>query len=69
MIRSVRHMRLYSLKAVGVMGDNRVHQRVIALRAVETTDFITAYRFEWEFIGRVSTRIVNEVDGICRVFY
>jgi GMP synthase (glutamine-hydrolysing) len=53
------------------MGDNRVHQQVIALRTVETMDFMTAtaYRFEWEFIERVSTRIVNEVDGICRVFY
>jgi GMP synthase (glutamine-hydrolysing) len=58
-------------KAVGVMGDTRVHQQVIALRAVETTDFMTAtaYKFEWEFIERVSTRIVNEVDGVCRVFY
>ncbi len=62
---------LLPVKAVGVMGDNRVHQQVIALRAVETTDFMTAtaYRFEWEFIERVSTRIVNEVDGVCRVFY
>jgi GMP synthase (glutamine-hydrolysing) len=62
---------LLPVKAVGVVGDNRVRQQVIALRAVETTDFMTAtaYRFEWEFIERVSTRIVNEVDGVCRVFY
>jgi GMP synthase (glutamine-hydrolysing) len=62
---------LLPVKAVGVMGDNRVHQQVIALRAVETTDFMTAtaYHFDWEFIERVSTRIVNEVDGVCRVFY
>jgi GMP synthase (glutamine-hydrolysing) len=62
---------LLPVKAVGVMGDNRVHQQVIALRAVETTDFMTAtaYRFDWDFIERVSTRIVNEVDGVCRVFY
>jgi GMP synthase (glutamine-hydrolysing) len=62
---------LLPVKAVGVMGDKRVHQQVIALRAVETTDFMTAtaYRFDWDFIERVSTRIVNEVDGVCRVFY
>jgi GMP synthase (glutamine-hydrolysing) len=62
---------LLPVKAVGVMGDKRVHQQVIALRAVETTDFMTAtaYRFDWEFIERVATRIVNEVDGVCRVFY
>lgn len=62
---------LLPVKAVGVMGDRRVHQQVVALRAVETTDFMTAtaYRFDWEFIERVATRIVNEVDGVCRVFY
>lgn len=62
---------LLPVKAVGVMGDKRVHQQVIALRAVETTDFMTAtaYPFSWEFIAKVSTRIVNEVDGVCRVFY
>ncbi|KAL3419778.1 GMP synthase [Phlyctema vagabunda] len=62
---------LLPVKAVGVMGDRRVHQQVIALRAVETTDFMTAtfYKFDWDFIARVSTRIVNEVDGVCRVFY
>ena len=62
---------LLPVKAVGVMGDKRMHQQVIALRAVETTDFMTAtaYRFDWEFIERVSTRIVNEVDGVCRVLY
>jgi GMP synthase (glutamine-hydrolysing) len=62
---------LLPVKAVGVMGDKRVHQQVIALRAVETTDFMTAtaYRFDWDFIERVSTRICNEVDGVCRVVY
>ncbi|KAK2627765.1 hypothetical protein QTJ16_002411 [Diplocarpon rosae] len=62
---------LLPVKAVGVMGDKRVHQQVIALRAVCTTDFMTAniFRFEWEFLERVQTRIVNEVDGVCRVFY
>jgi GMP synthase (glutamine-hydrolysing) len=62
---------LLPVKAVGVMGDRRVHQQVIALRAVETTDFMTAnaYRFDWDFIERVGSRICNEVDGVCRVFY
>ncbi|KAI6711598.1 hypothetical protein JHW43_005876 [Diplocarpon mali] len=62
---------LLPVKAVGVMGDKRVHQQVIALRAVCTTDFMTAniFRFDWDFLERVQTRIVNEVDGVCRVFY
>ncbi|TVY24748.1 GMP synthase [glutamine-hydrolyzing] [Lachnellula hyalina] len=62
---------LLPVKAVGVMGDKRVHQQVISLRAVQTTDFMTAniFRFDWDFLERVSTRIVNEVDGICRVEY
>ncbi|KAI6247432.1 GMP synthase [Erysiphe necator] len=62
---------LLPVKAVGVMGDMRVHQQVITLRAVQTTDFMTAniYRFDWEFLEKVSTRICNEVDGVCRVVY
>jgi GMP synthase (glutamine-hydrolysing) len=62
---------LLPVKAVGVMGDKRVHQQVISLRAVQTTDFMTAniFRFDWDFLERVSTRIVNEVDGVCRVEY
>lgn len=62
---------LLPVKAVGVMGDKRVHQQVIALRAVCTTDFMTAniFRFDWDFLERVSSRITNEVDGVCRVFY
>ncbi len=62
---------LLPVKAVGVMGDKRVHAQVIALRAVETTDFMTAdwYPFDGEFLKRVSRRIVNEVDGVCRVVY
>ncbi|KAI9686218.1 MAG: GMP synthase (glutamine-hydrolyzing) [Bathelium mastoideum] len=62
---------LLPVKAVGVMGDKRVHSQVIALRAVETTDFMTADSFEFEhsFLRKVSTRIVNEVDGVCRVLY
>lgn len=59
------------VKAVGVMGDKRVHAQVVALRAVQTTDFMTAdvYPFDIKFLSRVSTRIVNEVDGVCRVVY
>lgn len=62
---------LLPVKAVGVMGDKRVHEQVIALRAVETTDFMTAdwYPFDGEFLKRVSRRIVNEVNGVCRVLY
>ncbi|KAF2230096.1 GMP synthase [Viridothelium virens] len=62
---------LLPVKAVGVMGDKRVHSQVIALRAVETTDFMTADSFEFKhtFLKRVSNRIVNEVDGVCRVSY
>jgi GMP synthase (glutamine-hydrolysing) len=62
---------LLPVKAVGVMGDKRVHAQVIALRAVETTDFMTAdwFPFDGAFLKRVSRRIVNEVDGVCRVVY
>ena len=62
---------LLPVKAVGVMGDKRVHEQVIALRAVETTDFMTAdwFPFDGEFLKRVSRRIVNEVNGVCRVLY
>lgn len=61
---------LLPVKAVGVMGDKRVHSQVVALRAVVTTDFMTAtaYEFEPAFLRKVSSRIVNEVDGVCRVF-
>jgi GMP synthase (glutamine-hydrolysing) len=53
------------------MGDQRVHDQIIALRAVETTDFMTAdwYPFDGEFLKKVSRRIVNEVKGVCRVVY
>lgn len=62
---------LGGVKAVGVMGDKRMHQQVICLRAITTTDFMTGtiFHFPWEFLDRVSTRIVNEVDGVCRVMY
>jgi len=61
---------LLPVRAVGVMGDQRVHNQVVALRAVVTTDFMTAtaYEFEPAFLRKVSSRIINEVLGVCRVF-
>ncbi|MCJ1391573.1 GMP synthase (glutamine-hydrolyzing) [Xylographa bjoerkii] len=58
-------------EVVGVMGDKRVYEQMVTLRAVKTTDFMTAtaYRFDWDFLERVSARIVNEVQGVCRVSY
>ena len=62
---------LLPVKTVGVMGDARTYEYVCALRAVTSTDGMTAdyYPFEHEFLGRVSTRIINEVKGINRVVY
>jgi GMP synthase (glutamine-hydrolysing) len=62
---------LLPVKSVGVMGDGRTYQEVIALRAVTTEDFMTAdwARLPFEFLGGVSRRIVNEVDGVNRVVY
>ncbi|KAF1812793.1 GMP synthase [Eremomyces bilateralis CBS 781.70] len=58
-------------RAVGVMGDRRVYGYIIVLRAVTTTDYMTAEAFEfpWDFLQRVMNRIVNEVHGVCRVTY
>ena len=58
-------------KAVGVVGDQRLHGHIIALRAVQTTDFMTADAFEFDqkFLRRVKNRIGNEVDGVARVLY
>lgn len=59
------------VKSVGVMGDGRRYDYVICLRAVETTDFMTASwsHLPWDFLALVSNRIINEVDGISRVTY
>ena len=59
------------VRSVGVMGDGRRYDYVIALRAVETIDFMTARwaRLPYEFLEHVSLRIINEVDGISRVTY
>jgi len=59
------------VRSVGVMGDGRTYENVVALRAVQTTDFMTA---DWaplphELLARVSNRIINEVRGINRVTY
>ncbi len=62
---------LLPVRSVGVMGDGRTYEYVCALRAVTSTDGMTAdyYPFEHEFLGRVSTHIINEVKGINRVTY
>ncbi|RPA85092.1 GMP synthase [Ascobolus immersus RN42] len=62
---------LLPVRAVGVMGDQRVYDQIVALRAVETTDYMTAdwFDFDGKFLRRVATRIVNEVPGVCRVVY
>jgi len=62
---------LLPVKTVGVMGDGRTYEAVCALRAVTSTDGMTAdvYPFESHFLIRVATRIVNEVKGINRVTY
>jgi len=62
---------LLPVRTVGVMGDGRTYDHVLALRAVTSTDGMTAdfYPFPMEFLGRTATRIVNEVRGINRVVY
>jgi GMP synthase (glutamine-hydrolysing) len=62
---------LLPVKTVGVMGDERTYDHVCALRAVTSVDGMTAdfYPFDVKFIGRVATRIINEVKGINRVVY
>ena len=59
------------VKSVGVTGDQRRYEYVVALRAVETIDFMTARwaRLPYDFLEHVSLRIINEVDGISRVTY
>ncbi|WP_108660609.1 glutamine-hydrolyzing GMP synthase [Acuticoccus kandeliae] len=62
---------LLPVQTVGVMGDARTYERVLALRAVTSTDGMTAdiYPFDPAFLGRVASRIVNEVRGVNRVVY
>ena len=62
---------LTNMRSVGVMGDERTYDYAVALRAVTTSDFMTAESADlpWEVFGKVTTRIVNEVNGVNRVFY
>jgi GMP synthase (glutamine-hydrolysing) len=62
---------LLPVRTVGVMGDARTYEEVCALRAVTSTDGMTAdfFEFPWEVLGRAATRIINEVKGINRVVY
>ncbi|WP_196140496.1 glutamine-hydrolyzing GMP synthase [Aliikangiella sp. G2MR2-5] len=59
------------VRSVGVMGDGRKYDYVVAIRAVETIDFMTAHwaHLPYDLLGTVSNRIINEVDGISRVTY
>jgi GMP synthase (glutamine-hydrolysing) len=59
------------VRSVGVMGDARKYDWVVSLRAVETIDFMTAHwaQLPYDFLGHVSNRIINEIDGISRVVY
>jgi GMP synthase (glutamine-hydrolysing) len=62
---------LLPVQTVGVMGDGRTYESVIAIRAVETDDFMTAdwSHLPYELLARISTRIINEVSGVNRVVY
>ena len=62
---------LLPIRSVGVMGDYRTYENVVALRAVTSSDGMTAdwYEFPHDVLGRISNRIINEVRGINRVVY
>lgn len=62
---------LTNMRSVGVMGDGRTYDYAIALRAVQTSDFMTAEaaQLPWEVLSIVTTRIINEVNGVNRVMY
>ena len=62
---------LTNMRSVGVMGDERTYDYAVALRAVNTVDFMTAEVAEipWDVLGKVASRIVNEVSGVSRVLY
>ncbi len=59
------------MRSVGVMGDGRSYDYAVALRSVQTSDFMTAewVRIPYEVLEKVSSRIVNEVTGVNRVLY
>src|SRR5262249_28821989 len=62
---------LLPVQSVGVMGDGRTYENVVALRAVQTDDFMTAdwSRLPYELLAKISTRIINQVAGVNRVVY
>jgi len=62
---------LVPVSTVGVMGDERSYENVIAIRSVDTTDFMTAdfSHIPYEVLGTISSRIINEVRGVNRVVY
>jgi len=62
---------LLPVQSVGVMGDGRTYENVVALRAVETDDFMTAdwSRLPYDLLAKISTRIINRVSGVNRVVY
>ena len=62
---------LLPIQSVGVMGDSRTYENVVAIRSVDTDDFMTAdwSRLPHDLLARVSTRIINEVKGVNRVVY
>ncbi len=62
---------LTNMRSVGVMGDFRTYDYAVALRAVDTQDFMTAESVEipWNVLQKIMNRIINEVDGVNRVFY
>src|SRR5690349_24905946 len=62
---------LLPVRSVGVMGDERTYDNVVGLRAVTSTDGMTAdwYPFPYDVLGRISNRIIREVDGVNRVVY
>jgi GMP synthase (glutamine-hydrolysing) len=62
---------LLPVQSVGVMGDARTYENALAIRAVNTEDFMTAdwSRLPYDLLARMSTRIINEVPGVNRVVY
>jgi GMP synthase (glutamine-hydrolysing) len=62
---------LLPVQSVGVMGDGRTYENVVAIRAVQTDDFMTAdwSHLPYDLLAKISTRIINEVKGVNRVVY